>query len=198
MRWLSAIASLLRPARELVEALRPDAGNQADRSHGERLAPTEQDLAALRRFAAEFQARGRRTWWDSLIDGLNRLPRPLITLAILAFFLLAPLAPVRFREIAHAYQQLPEGFWTLLSVIIAFYFGGRMQLKREDTAVKRGALKMAREILASRHSGPTHGEPALLPLAASPPDRSDASAEVAAPGGNRVVEAWRQLAAGQR
>ena len=198
MSWLSAITSLLRPARELVEALRPEPGKRADRGHGERLAPTEQDLAALRRFAAEFHARGRRSCWDSLIDGLSRLPRPLITLAILAFFLLAPLAPVRFREIAQAYQQLPDGFWALLSVIIAFYFGGRMQLKREDAAVKCGALKVAREILASRHSGQTHGEPAPLPLAALPPDRSDGSAEVAAPGSNRVVEAWRQMAAGQR
>jgi Holin of 3TMs, for gene-transfer release len=198
MSWLGAITTLLRPARELVEALRPDAGNRADRGQGERLALTEQDLAALRRFAAEFQDRGRRTWWDSLIDGLNRLPRPLITLGILAIFVLAPLAPARFFEIAKAYQLLPDGFWALLSVIVAFYFGGRMQLKREDAAVKCGALKVAREILASRHSGQTHGEPAPLPLAALPPDRSDGSAEVASPGSNRVVEAWRQMAAGQR
>ncbi|HSA81104.1 MAG TPA: 3TM-type holin [Geminicoccaceae bacterium] len=198
MRWLSAITTLLRPAWELVEALRHDAGNRADRGHGERLELTEQDLAALRRFATEFQARERRTRWDALIDGLNRLPRPLITLGILAFFLLAPLAPARFLEIARTYQLLPDGFWALLSVIIAFYFGGRMQLKREDTAVKRGALNVAREILAIRHSGQTQGEPAPRPLPTSPPDRSDGSAEVVAPGGNRVVEAWSQMAAGQR
>jgi len=199
MSWLRAITALFRPARELVEALKANVGNEAERAHGERLALTEQDLASLQQFAAEFQAREGRTWWDSLVDGLNRLPRPLIALGIVAFFLLAPLEPVRFLEIAKAYQTLPDGFWALLSVIVAFYFGGRMQLKRQDRAVRCGILNVAREILAIRHSGQMHDEPAPRPLAALPPDRLAASAEAAAPGGNRVVEAWRrrQMSSGQ-
>ena len=140
MSWWSAITALFRPARELVEVFKPNAEHEAARGHLERLALTEQDMASLQQFAAEFQARDGRTWWDSLVDGLNRLPRPLITLGILAFFVLAPLEPVRFLEIARAYQMMPDGFWALLSVIIAFYFGGRMQLKRQDMTVKGGAL----------------------------------------------------------
>ena len=99
------------------------------------MALSQQDLASLQQFAAEFHGRERRTWWDSLVDGLNRLPRPLITLGILAFFVLAPLEPVRFLEVAKVYEIMPDGFWALLSVIVAFYFGGRMQLKRQDMAV---------------------------------------------------------------
>jgi Holin of 3TMs, for gene-transfer release len=199
MTWLRAITALFRPARELVEALEANIGNEAERAHGERLALTEQELASLQQFAAEFQAREGRTWWDSLVDGLNRLPRPLIALGIVAFFLLAPLEPVRFFEIARAYQMLPDGFWALLSVIVAFYFGGRMQLKRQDRAVRCGILNVAREILAIRHTGQAHGKLGPRPLAALPPDRLDASAEAAAPGGNRVVEEWRrrQWATGQ-
>jgi hypothetical protein len=58
---------------------------------------------------------------------------------------------------------------------------------------------VAREILAIRHAAQAHGELAPRPLAALPPDGPDTSAEVAAPGGNRVVEAWRrrQWATGQ-
>jgi Holin of 3TMs, for gene-transfer release len=76
------------------------------------------------------------------------VPRPLITLGVLAFFLLAPLDPLRFARIARAYELMPDGFWALLSIIVAFYFGGRMQLKRQDMAIRSGALEVAREMLA--------------------------------------------------
>jgi hypothetical protein len=55
---------------------------------------------------------------------------------------------VRFAQIARAYELMPDGFWALLSIIVAFYFGGRMQLKRQDLAIRGGALEVAREVLA--------------------------------------------------
>ena len=67
--------------------------------------------------------------WESFIEDLNRIPRPLLTVAIAGFFILAPLFPTRFMEIAEVYSALPSGFWLLLSVIVGFYFGGRMQTK---------------------------------------------------------------------
>ncbi len=201
MSWWSAITALFRPARELVEVFKPNAEHEAERSHLERLALTEQEMASLQQFAAEFQAREGRTWWDSLVDGLNRLPRPLITLGILAFFVLAPLEPVRFLEIARAYQMMPDGFWALLSVIIAFYFGGRMQLKRQDMTVQGGALRAARQILAIRREEQALREPAPQPYAAAPPEAPPPSlpTPIATPASNRVVEAWRRqhTAAGQ-
>ena len=202
MSWWHAITALFRPAKELVEVFKPNAEHEAERGHLERLALTEQDMASLQQFAAEFQAaREGRTWWDSLVDGLNRLPRPLITLGILAFFVLAPLEPVRFLEIARAYQMMPDGFWALLSVIIAFYFGGRMQLKRQDMTVQGGALRAARQILASRREAQGVREPAPEPYAAAPADVSapPLPTPIATPASNRVVEAWRRqhTAAGQ-
>jgi hypothetical protein len=194
MSWLSAITALFRPAKELVEVFKPNAENQAERGHVERLALTEQDMASLQQFAAEFQAREGRTWWDSLVDGLNRLPRPLITLGILAFFVLAPLEPVRFLEIAKAYQMMPDGFWALLSVVIAFYFGGRMQLKRQDMTVKGGAVRAARQILALRREEQALPEPTGQPPVVLPPEVASPSlpTPIVAPGSNRVVEAWRR------
>jgi hypothetical protein len=78
------------------------------------------------------------------------LPRPLITAAILGFFVLAPLDPQRFMEIAKAYELMPDGYWALLGVIIAFYFGGRMQVKAQDMAVKKGAVEAAKDLVAMR------------------------------------------------
>jgi len=184
MSWFSVITGLFRPAKELIEVFKPNAEQESERDHVERMALSQQDLASLQQFAAEFHERAGRTWWDSLVDGLNRLPRPLITLGILGFFVLAPLAPVRFLEIAQAYQMMPDGFWALLGIIIAFYFGGRMQLKGQDMAVKGGALAVAREILAIRRA-----EQQQEQSPASPPPASPASA--LAPATNRVIEEWR-------
>ena len=74
-------------------------------------------------------ARVNATAWDRFIDGFNRLPRPLLTVAILGFFLVAPLYPDAFLKVAAAYAKMPHGFWALLSVVVGFYFTGRMQSK---------------------------------------------------------------------
>jgi hypothetical protein len=148
MGWWRMIPGLLRPATELIEVFQPIAGGEAPRDHAERLALSAQDLVWLQQFAANLHPRARRTGWDSFVDGLNRLPRPLLTLGVGAFFVLAPLDPLRFAQIARAYELMPDGFWALLSVIVAFYFGGRIRLDRDDMAIKGGALAAAREVLA--------------------------------------------------
>ena len=212
MSWWSVIPGLFGPAKELVEVFKPNAESEAQRGHAERLALNAQDLASLQQFAAEFQPRAKSTWWDSFIDGLNRLPRPLITLSVGAFFVLAPLDPLRFAQVARAYELMPDGFWALLSIIVAFYFGGRMRLKRQDMSVKGGALKAAEELLAMQRAA-RERDSASAPAPASadappahvdiPPMRATLpQAEVPlAPAGhsNRVIEAWkaRRVAAAQ-
>ncbi len=150
MSLWSAVTGLFRPAKELVEVFKPNAENEAERGHKERMEVSRQDLASLQQFAAEFKSKRTSTAWDSFVDGLNRLPRPLITLGILGLFILAPADPIRFLEIARAYQIMPEGFWALLSIIIAFYFGGRMQVTRQQMTIAGGALDAAKEIVRVR------------------------------------------------
>jgi Holin of 3TMs, for gene-transfer release len=184
MGWLSMITGLFRPGRELIEVFKPNAESEAQRGHAERLALSAQDLASLEQFAAEFQPRADRTWWDSFIDGLNRVPRPLITLGVLAFFVLAPLDPLRFAQIARAYELMPDGFWALLSIIVAFYFGGRMQLKRQDMTIKGGALSVA--VLALQRAAREHDA-----AERAEPTYADPRAERGGPS-NRVIEAWKR------
>ena len=57
MSWWGAITGLFRPARELIEVFRPNAKSAAERDHVERMALSDQDLAALQQFAAEFHPR---------------------------------------------------------------------------------------------------------------------------------------------
>jgi Holin of 3TMs, for gene-transfer release len=186
MGWLSLITGLFRPAKELVEVFKPNAESEAQRGHAERLAMSAQDLASLQQFAAEFHPRDNRTWWDSFIDGLNRLPRPLITLSVGAFFVLAPLDPLRFAQVARAYELMPDGFWALLSVIVAFYFGGRMRLNRDDMAIKGGALAAAREVIAMQQARRAQDEAECAALRTT-----EGSLEPEAPA-NRVIEAWKR------
>ncbi|MEM7045299.1 MAG: holin family protein [Pseudomonadota bacterium] len=150
MSMWRTITGFFRPAKELVEVFKPNAEKEAARDHEERMEISRQDLASLEQFAAEFKSKRTSTRWDSFVDGLNRLPRPLITLGILGLFVLAPADPLRFLEIARAYQLMPEGFWMLLSIIIAFYFGGRMQLTRQQMSITGGALDAAKDIVKVR------------------------------------------------
>lgn len=183
-----AVTGLFRPAKELVEVFKPNAENQAERGHRERMEVNRQDLASLEQFASEFKSKRTSTAWDSFVDGLNRLPRPLITLGILGLFILAPADPIRFLEIARAYQIMPEGFWALLSIIIAFYFGGRMQVTRQQMTITGGALDAAKEIVRvrkafrelSQEDQPATERAYQEAVQIAKPDRNT----------NRIVSAW--------
>jgi ABC-type transport system involved in cytochrome bd biosynthesis fused ATPase/permease subunit len=89
-------------------------------------------MALLRAYQAEFNKLENRNWVDSLADGFNRLIRPMIVSLILFIFVVAYISPSHLAEITLAISAIPDGYWTLLSVIIAFYFGGRMQLKSQQ------------------------------------------------------------------
>ena len=188
MSLWGAITGMFRPAKDLVEVFKPNAENEAARGHLERMEITRQDLASLEQFASEFKSKRTSTAWDSFVDGLNRLPRPLITLGILGLFVLAPADPLRFLEIARAYQIMPDGFWALLSIIIAFYFGGRMQVTRQQMTIAGGALDAAKEIVKVRKAFrelAEEEEPATERAYRKAEQATGAEART-----NRVVAAW--------
>lgn len=152
MNWLTSLMNVFRPAKELVEVFKENEENRAERQHTETMADTDLNRQVLDQFAAEFANRSNRTWWDSFVDGLNRLPRPVITLSVLGFFLAAPIFPERVTAVANAYQVIPTGFWALLSIIVGFYFGGRMQLKAQDFQVRGSAVAAARDLVKTKQS----------------------------------------------
>lgn len=147
MAWWNFIGDIFKGGKEVAEVFVENKESKGQREHDQKLADIDRDMAALGQFSEEFHRRENRTWWDSFVDGLNRLPRPLLTIAILSFFVLAPLDPIRFLEIAKAYELMPPGYWALLSVIIGFYFGGRMQIKAQNFTVKKDVVKAAKELI---------------------------------------------------
>lgn len=153
--------------RELAEVFRVNA--EASDKRGNDL-----DNAVLQQFAAEFTRQTRRTWWDSLVDGLNRLPRPM--LAIWALWVLAwtPYDPVFMAEVFAAWAVIPQSVWAVILVIVTFFFGGRQQVKgldfQRDVA---GLLAQTQTALKSREAlraldAPAAADPAPDPASDNP------------------------------
>ena len=82
--------------------------------------------AVIAALAAEFQRATKPRFIDSLADGLNRLPRPLIAFAVIGVLIYAPIDPIGFSLAMQAYSLVPEWLALLFGQIILLYFGGRM------------------------------------------------------------------------
>ena len=86
--------------------------------------------AALNQFAAEF-THPRRGLFDRFIDGLNRLPRPMLALGTLGLFVAAMAEPEWFASRMSGIALIPEPLWWLMGAIVSFYFGARHQVKSQ-------------------------------------------------------------------
>ncbi|NNU80565.1 methionine synthase I [Halovulum dunhuangense] len=84
----------------------------------------EAQIESLRQMGAEF-ARPERGWFDRLVDGLNRLPRPALAIGTLGLFAFAMADPVAFGVRMQGLALVPEPLWWLLGAIVSFYFGAR-------------------------------------------------------------------------
>ena len=190
MAWYSAVGAIFEPINRVVRTVFGSRAERDAQQHLETLEGLGLDQATLAQFAAEFGARQNRTWWDSLVDGLNRLPRPLLTFAVLALFVLAPADPERFLEIAVAYEAVPDGLWALLAIIIGFYFGGRMQIKSQDFRIKGSAVKAAEDMVKVQRDLARVFEAEDEPLTEKA--YRDAMRDTSTPLSNRVIEEWNR------
>ena len=148
------------------------------------------DGAALGQYAAEF-AHPRRGWFDGLVDGLNRLVRPVITFGLLGILPAVVIWPEGAAIAFAALALLPAGYWALVTVIIGFYFGGRMQLKAQDfqKSVQQAADR-APEVIANIKRLRT----ALSPNEAvyDDPELALELAQGFAEGENAAIVAWQK------
>ncbi len=112
-----AVAAVGTAVREVAEVFTPNATAQA-------AAEAAQAQAALAQHAAEFAAAGT-SWFDRAVNGLNRLPRPMLALGTLALFVFAMADPEGFTVRMQGLAHVPEPLWWLLGAIVAFYFGAR-------------------------------------------------------------------------
>jgi len=109
---------------ETVEVFRANAEKSAQRD-------ADLNTETLRQFAAEF-AHPRKGMFDRLIDGVNRLPRPMLALGTIGLFVSAMFDPVWFASRMEGIILVPEPLWWLMGAIVSFYFGARHQAKGQE------------------------------------------------------------------
>ncbi|MFT6025356.1 MAG: hypothetical protein ACI9PY_003492 [Ascidiaceihabitans sp.] len=110
--------------RETVEVFRENA-----EAGGGRAAQVQ--MQAMQQYGAEF-AVPRQGWFDRFMDGVNRLPRPMLALGTLGLFVTAMIDPLWFSQRMQGIALVPEPLWWLLGVIVSFYFGARHQVKSQQ------------------------------------------------------------------
>ncbi|MRX51271.1 hypothetical protein GI374_12605 [Paracoccus sp. S-4012] len=79
---------------------------------------------AMAEHGAEFQM-PRAGWFDGFVNGLNRLPRPMLTVGTLSLFGYAMADPGGFSMRMEGLALVPEPLWWLMGAIVSFYFGAR-------------------------------------------------------------------------
>ena len=102
--------------------------------------------SAHRQYAKEFTKPGN--FFDSLVNGLNRLPRPILALGTIWVFGYAFYDPVKFAEGAQSLQLIPDELWWMMGGIVAFYFGIRTLEKGKDN---KNRIELAKGIAASQN-----------------------------------------------
>jgi len=117
MGLISALFGALPGIRSTAEVFVENKTKRAEMEHAEHVASLEQ-------LGAEF-AIARQGWFDRLIDGINRLPRPCLALGTLGLFAFAMADPISFGVRMQGLALVPEPLWWLLGAIVSFYFGAR-------------------------------------------------------------------------
>ncbi len=111
------ITSLGETVRDVSEVFTENATRRMELAAGAQ-------AAALAQHSAEFAGTGTG-WFDRLVNGLNRLPRPMLAFGTLALFGYAMIDPEGFGARMTGLNQVPEPLWWLLGAIVGFYFGAR-------------------------------------------------------------------------
>lgn len=119
------------------------------------------DQSALSQFGQEF-AFERKGRFDRFMDGLNRLPRPLMVCAVFLLFSMAMIDPLWFAERMQGLALVPEPLWWFAGTVVTFYFGGRFQIKSQQfhqalsdsTARLPEVLENIEQIRELRHDSP--------------------------------------------
>ena len=112
-----AVAALGDAAKGVAEIFVPSETKRMELS-------AQAQTAALVQFGDEF-SNASASGFDCLVNGLNRLPRPLLAFGTIGLFVYAMIDPPDFALRMVGLNAVPEPLWWLLGAVVAFYFGAR-------------------------------------------------------------------------
>ncbi|KUP90892.1 holin family protein [Tritonibacter horizontis] len=157
--WAMLFGDRRNVIRETAEIFRENSEQSAVRAH-------DLQSAALAQFATEF-AVANRGGFDRFMDGLNRLPRPMLALGTLGLMMAAMVDPLWFAARMQGIALVPEPLWWLLGIVVSFYFGARSQAKTQafQEGIARSLARVPQVVanLDSLNQGQaaTTGDPAI-------------------------------------
>ena len=155
----------------VVEVFKPNSEKSAARQH-------EFRAGAQKQYGREFGGRGL---FNNLMDGINRIPRPAMALGVIWLLYQAMYKPVQFQEAMIGLALVPVELWSIIGIVITFYFGGKWQAKKIEAASPDQVAAVVQSIKHIRTLRPD-----------TPGIASDDSPD-AIPQGfeNPVIKAWR-------
>ncbi len=172
--------------RETAEVFRPNAEAVDQRG-------AEAQAAALAQMAAEFG--GVQGPWGRFVDGLNRLPRPMLAFGCIFLFGSAMHDPIWFAERMQGLALVPEPLWALMGAIVAFYFGARELHKFRGASMgKEAARIIAQAPDVARNIEVLRALRADSPGAADPGPDAATTLAALTPTENPAVADWRARA----
>ncbi|KGJ06390.1 Holin of 3TMs, for gene-transfer release [Paracoccus halophilus] len=113
----AAVTTVANAATNMAEVFRENSTRKMELNE-------EAYARAISQLTGEFAA-APRGWFDGFMNGLNRLPRPLLTLGTIGLFAYAMIEPQGFGLRMQNLNLVPEPLWWLLGAVISFYFGAR-------------------------------------------------------------------------
>jgi hypothetical protein len=113
----AAVSAMAGAAREVAEVFTPNATRAMELS-------AEAQTSARAQHGAEFEGAGI-SLFDSFMNGLNRMPRPMLAFGTLGLFAYAMIDPPSFAQRMVGLNEVPEPLWWLLGAVVGFYFGAR-------------------------------------------------------------------------
>jgi len=187
MGMIGRVLGMGNAARQVGEAVGGVAevfvGNRAERDAHDHA----EFEAVLGQFGREFeQARAGR--FEAFVNGLNRLPRPMMALGTLALFGYAMGDPAGFSLRMQGLALVPEPLWWLLGAIVSFYFGAReLHHRRERRTIVPApapiAMPTAQGDRAGASTSPARAatRPLARPVAVEPPAPDARATQAGAP-----------------
>jgi hypothetical protein len=117
MGLIREILGIGRSVKDVAEVFVPNATKRQQYDH-------EEFGDALEQYGLEYRL-VQEGWFNRLVNGLNRLPRPVLALGTVCLFVYAMLDPAGFSERMAGLDTVPRELWWLLGAIVSFYFGAR-------------------------------------------------------------------------
>lgn len=153
-RFLSrsgGIAAVTQAAGNMAEIFTPNATRRMELDE-------EAHARAIAHAQAEF-VHAPAGWFDGMVDGMNRLPRPLLTLGTMGLFGYAMVEPHGFSLRMQGLALVPEPLWWLMGAIVSFYFGAREAhyFRNRGWGTGAGALAQGQRAASGQPAGGAAG-----------------------------------------